>query len=99
MDSSITTAVGPSWEAVAVIGGSIITILISIVISLVAAYAKSLGKRLDLLEVSHRALNDKVLSQYHDKTETNTLLTEVKASVASLHSRFDMMLSQTANKA
>ena len=89
---------GPTWEAVAVIGGTIITVLISIVISLVAAYAKSLGRRLDIVEKAQDSLKERMLSQYHDKTETNTILNEVKASVVSLHARFDMMLSQSSSK-
>jgi Tfp pilus assembly protein PilO len=89
---------GPSWEVVAIIAGTIITILISIVISLIAGYTKALGRRLESLEVSHRALNDKVLSQYHDKNETNTLLSDVKASVSALHQRFDLILAQSTPK-
>lgn len=91
-------SLGPSWEAVAVIGGSIITLLISIVIALIAAYAKSLGRRLETLENSHRTLNDRVLSQYHDKNETNTLLSDVKNSVSALHQRFDLILAQSTPK-
>lgn len=87
---------GPTWEVVAVAGGTIITILLSIIISLIAAYAKGLGKRIDILEVAHHNLNDRVLSQYHDKTETNRLLGEVKESIVSLHGRFDMLLNQQA---
>lgn len=89
---------GPSWEVVSIIAGTIITLLISIVISLIAAYCKSLGKRLETLETAHRTLNDKVLSQYHDKNETNTLLSDVKASVSALHQRFDLILAQSTPK-
>lgn len=85
---------GPTWESVSVIGGTIITILLSVVIAMVAAYAKSLDRRLSTLEGLHKSLNDRVLSQYHDKTETNTLLGEVKNRVEALHTRFDMLLNQ-----
>lgn len=92
------TPAGPSWESVAIIGGTIITILLTTVLSLVAAYAKSLDRRLTTLEGLHKTLNDRVLSQYHDKAETNTLLGEVKNRVEALHTRFDMLLSQHTPK-
>jgi Tfp pilus assembly protein PilO len=91
-------ATGPTWESVAIIGGTIITILLSVVISMVAAYSKSLDRRLTTLEGLHKSLNDRVLSQYHDKTETNTLLGEVKNRVEALHTRFDMLLNQHTDK-
>lgn len=97
-DQANNLGTGPSWESVAIIGGTVITILLSVVISMVAAYSKSLDRRLTIIESLHKSLNDRVLSQYHDKTETNTLLGEVKIRVEALHTRFDMLLSQHTPK-
>lgn len=84
----------PSWHDIVLIAGALIVILLGIIISMIGFYAKSLGHRVDLLEVHHKGLNDLVLSQYHNKDEIRDLLGEIKSSIAALHKRFDLVILQ-----
>lgn len=88
----------PSWHDILIISGSIITILLGIIIAMIGAYAKGLGRRLDLLESRHSKLNDLVLSQYHNKDEIKSLLDDIKERVEKLHSRFDLILNHTSKE-
>lgn len=77
---------GPSWESIAV--GAI-----SMVIMLVAAYAKGVSNRVDRLDEKYNQLNQNVLREYHTKQDLNEILGEIKSSVKALHQRFDKMES------
>lgn len=77
---------GPSWESIAV--GAI-----SMLIALVAAYAKGVSNRVDRLEGKYETLNQNVLREYHTKQDLNEILGEIKSSVKALHQRFDKMES------
>lgn len=83
-----------TWHDIFIITGSIITILLGVIISMVGAYAKGLGKRIDLLETRHNALNNLVLSQYHNKDEIKDLLGDIRQRIESLHQRFDTIIAQ-----
>lgn len=80
------TGSGPSWESIAV--GAI-----SMLIALVAAYAKGVSNRVDKLDEKYTALNQNVLREYHTKQDLNEILGEIKSSVKALHQRFDKMES------
>lgn len=77
---------GPTWEMIAV--GAI-----SMVIMLIAAYAKGVSNRVDKLDEKYTALNHNVLREYHTKQDLNEILGEIKSSVKALHQRFDKMES------
>lgn len=81
-----SSASGPSWESIAV--GAI-----SMLIALVAAYAKGVSNRVDKLDEKYTSLNQNVLREYHTKQDLNEILGEIKASVKALHQRFDKMES------
>lgn len=80
------SAQGPSWESIAV--GAI-----SMLIALVAAYAKGVSNRVDKLDQKYDALNQNVLREYHTKQDLNEILGEIKSSVKALHQRFDKVES------
>lgn len=77
---------GPSWESIAV--GAI-----SMLIALLAAYAKGVSNRVDRLDEKYDQLNQNVLREYHTKQDLNEILGEIKSSVKALHQRFDKMES------
>ena len=87
-----------TWHDVFLITGSVITILLGIIIAMIGAYAKGLGKRIELLEARHTQLNNLVLSQYHNKDEIKSLLDDIKDRVEKLHSRFDLILNHTTKE-
>lgn len=84
--SAYSSEGGPSWQSIAV--GAI-----SMLIALVAAYAKGVSNRVDKLDEKYAALNQNVLREYHTKQDLNEILGEIKASVKALHQRFDKMES------
>lgn len=84
--AATSSASGPSWESIAV--GAI-----SMLIALVAAYAKGVSNRVDKLDEKYTALNQNVLREYHTKQDLNEILGEIKSSVKALHQRFDKMES------
>lgn len=84
--AATATDTGPSWESIAV--GAI-----SMLIALVAAYAKGVSNRVDKLDEKYTALNQNVLREYHTKQDLNEILGEIKSSVKALHQRFDKMES------
>lgn len=82
-----------NWYGAIVIMVPIFIFLLGVIVTMVGFYAKSLGHRVDLLEEAHKNLNDLVLSQYHNKDEIKDLLGEIKSRIESLHTRFDMILT------
>ena len=73
---------GPDWQTIAVF-------CVGIIITLVGAYAKSISIRVSKLEDKQSKLERSILKDYHDKTEINDLLKELRASIKALHERFD----------
>lgn len=66
---------GPSWQVIAL--GAI-----AIVFSLVGLYARSIDRRVGILEDKYARLYELILKDYHSKTELNAVLTEVKSAVS-----------------
>jgi hypothetical protein len=80
---------GPTWQTIAV--GTLILAgsLLSIIVGLVAFYAKELGKRVNTVEDSQSKLEKLVLKEYHTKEEIRQLLADLKNSMNAIHSRLD----------
>ena len=73
---------GPDWQTIAMF-------CVGIIITLVGAYAKSISLRVTKIEDRQSRLERSILKDYHDKTEINSILQELKASIKALHERFD----------
>ena len=69
---------GPSWESIAV--GAV-----SMLIALVAAYAKGVSNRVDKLEARQAELNTVLLKEYHPKSDVREMVDEVRESMKLFH--------------
>lgn len=86
---------GPGWDLIA-------TTLAGIASLLVAAYARGLERRLGAVEVGLAGLKERVLTDYHDASETErnvsqsmrpleVALQHLSGQVAAIHARMDSM--------
>ena len=82
----INADVGPSWQVIAV--GSV-GLLVAIISTVIGAYVKGMGKRVDKLEGEVVDLGKMVLKDYHTKEEISRLLSDLRTSIEALHARFD----------
>lgn len=73
---------GPDWQTIAVF-------CVGIIITLIGAYAKSISIHVGKLEERQFKLERSILKDYHDKSEINDLLRELRSSIKALHERFD----------
>lgn len=80
---------GPSWEVISTAAIILIASLTSVIVGMVASYAKGLGKRVDKLEDGHDELKSMVLKDYHTKLEVGQLLADLKSSLIAVHDRLD----------
>lgn len=75
------------WQYIAIVA-------VGIVVGIVGWYARTTHGDLKELQNEHKKLNDFVLTNFHPKNDINTILTEIKDSVAKLHARMDSFLSK-----
>jgi hypothetical protein len=73
---------GPTWEMIA-IG------CVTIIMSLIGAYATGVGRRVSALEHYTTELKVFILREYQNKTEADRMREELKRSLDALHQRFD----------
>ena len=80
---------GPTWQEIAIASVVLASSLLSVIIGLVANYAKSLGVRIEKAEGAHVTLEKFVLREYHTKDDIRELIGNIKSSIEAVHSRLD----------
>ena len=72
----------PSWEMIGM--GAI-----GLILAIVGAYARGVAERVSHIEEKIGELNTLILREYHPKQDVKMMLDEIKASVHSLHAKFE----------
>ncbi len=73
---------GPSWESIGL--GAV-----GLIVAMIGAYAKGVADRVSHIEEKIGELNTFILREYHPKADVKAMLDEIKASVQSLHAKFE----------
>jgi hypothetical protein len=82
MAAAQAPSAGPSWEIIAV--GAV-----GFFVSAVGWYAKGVSDKVGHLEDKVSELNTVMLREYHPKADVKIMLDEIKASMNSLHAKFE----------
>lgn len=80
---------GPSWQVIAIAAIIFAGSLLTIIVGLVANYAKTLGQRVTSVERDQSKLEKLILKDYHNKDEIRQLLADLKTSIDAVHQRMD----------
>jgi hypothetical protein len=76
------STVGPNWEMIA-IG------CVTLIVSIIGAYATGIGRRVAVLEHNTSELKLLIYQEFMNKTEADRMRMELKSSLDALHSRLD----------
>lgn len=92
----------PTWESIA-------TGLVGVLSLIIGAYARGLERRVFSMESGLKGLNDKVLGDYHDATDTERAIAQalkpielvlghLQSEIAAVHARLDKLAVPQATR-
>jgi len=85
----LTQASGPDWPWIVGVLVALAGVLLGFVVALTKLHVNALALRLASAEQQIRELNTLMLRDYHNKSDLNHILSEIKDSVRSLHEKID----------
>lgn len=84
----------PNWLFVVNVGGWVITTLLGLVITLMKMENSRQERRLIRLEQDCRDINNRLLSDYLNKTDTREMVNQVRSDIAVINAKLDAVLME-----